>query len=580
MKIRFSYPLLATIVILGMGVTAFLIFQQQVFGFFTTLEDRVIIEDQLPQAQIQETVDEPVAEPSITEQPPDVSPEGFTISSQDLLSRLLETLAIKKTETFDVTVDVKLIDANMESTVESSFLKVQPLDPRTVIIAPSGEIDPSRLFLNTDFSTQTNDAGTNHHKFTGWDIVNDFGGGASIPVSIITTSSCRVTNTGICVQVIGAKSKDDDTRNGSVFHGISRIVDMSDWTREGGVKVKFDYDCNAGYLRSARFLAIFTGDASETHVLTCSSNNTMEFTLQSATMGNNNGLRVSLGAQATNVDKFAMDIQYNNVQVIANSVAKREAIETLQSLSIVQNDQEQRILNLGFIETTLVGKTFADNERVLLEGFLETRIDDKTLSKLPLSASGITINNEIPLRIDGQENFIFKLDGQFFTGDSFHTFKIYLNDFIVNVGSGEEQRTFEYHTPYLAYSLEFRVFEDQITAFNQENKAITYPVSDSTFQICGLTSSPTVPELLPPKVSIIHNGFTIAETNPSAGISGFLGENVEFCSIIPNLPKGTTITFKVKDNFFDINTPITQNNYFLKCVRTGCNSNIGFTEVF
>jgi len=59
-----------------------------------------------------------------------------------------------------------------------------------------------------------------------------------------------------------------------------------------------------------------------------------------------------------------------------------------------------------------------------------------------------------------------------------------------------------------------------------------------------------------------------------------LGENVEFCSIVTDIPRGTTITFKVKDNFYDVSTPNTQMNYFLTCDRIGCNSNIGFSEVF
>lgn len=515
-------------------------------------------------------------------------PEGFVNSQEDIFSAFLDTIGFRVTETFGVESRVKLVDSNLEEQIESSFLKVQPLDPRSVIVAPKEGISSLRLFINTDFSTQINDAGTQHHKFSGWDVVNNFGNGAPIPTVITTTNQCSgLPNTGLCVQVIGSKNDDDETANGSVFHGISKAINIGDWTKEGDLLLAFDYSCNQNFLRNAKFFAVVKGDFAKTIDLPCLfEQNILEEV--SEVVGNSNTLTVQLGAQARNVDKFRMDIKFNNVVVAGNSVIKRDAIELLSSFSIVQNNDEQRVLDLGFLEVSLIGKTVFNNERVVVNGFLETRIDGKTISLHDVTGSGITSTNIIPLRIDGQNSFILKLDEQFYDEDTFHKLDLVLNDFIVNVGEGDNQRTFEYHTPFIAYTLEFNVTPDEIVAFNVKDKAISVLKSDTTFQTCGLTSGGdplNEPEVLPPVVSIIQNGFTIATTNPSAGkagvtdpFTGELGKNMEFCSVIPNLPRDTTLTFRILDNFYEKDIPVTQQNYFVKCVREGCTSNIGFVS--
>jgi len=515
-------------------------------------------------------------------------PIGFINSEEDILSAFLDTIGVRVTETFGVDATVRLIDANLEEVIQSSFAKIQPLDPRKVILVPEGELSALRFFINTDFSTQLNDAGDRHHKFSSWDVVNDFGRGASIPVVIITSTVCSgVPNTGLCIKVTGSKSDDDDTANGSVFHGISKEVDISDWTKEGDLFFGFDYSCNQNFLRNARFLATVTGDTSKTFELPCLFE--QKFSMEvSDLVGNSNTLKVQMGAQARNVDKFRMDIVFNNAFVAGNSIIKRDAIETLQSLSIVQNDQERRVLDLGFIEISLIGQSIFDNERAIVNGILETRIDGKTISTHDVTGNGVTSNKQLPLRIDGQPTFIFELQEQFYEEDTFHKFDLILNDFIVNVGEGEDTRVFEYHTPFVAYTLEFIVAPDEITAFNVKDQAITVLKSDTTFLTCGLSSGedPIIePEVLPPEVSIIQNGFTIATTNPIAGkvqatdpFTGIEIPNTEFCSIIPNLPRETDLTFRIGNEFHEVSVPASQQNYFVKCVREGCTSNIGYVS--
>lgn len=515
-------------------------------------------------------------------------PEGFIRTDEDILSAFLDTIGFTVTETFAIDTTVRLVDANLEEVIQSSFLRVQPLDPRKVITVPEEEISALRFFINTDFSTQIADNGRNYHRYSSWDIVNDFGSGASIPVSISVSSVCSgVPNTGRCIKVSGSKNNDDDTRNGSVFHGISKEIDISDWTREGELFVGFDYSCNQNFLRNARFLTTVLGDFGETFDLPCLFDQKFSMDV-SDVVGDSNTLTFAMGAQARNVDKFRMDILFNNAFVAGNSVIKRQAIEALQSFSIVQNDQEQRILDLGFIETSLVGETVFDNERVIVNGKLETRIDDKTISVHDITGNGVTVGNKIPLRIDGQDTFIFELQKQFYDPETFHKFNILLNDFIVTVGEGAESRTFEYHTPFVAYSLEFNVTPEEIVAFNVQDQAISILKSDTTFVTCGLTSGedPIIePEVLPPVVSIIQNGFTIATTNPEAGkiqaTDPFTRKEIpdtEFCSLIPELPRNTDLTFKIDNVFYEVSVPASQQNYFIKCVREGCTSNIGYVS--
>ncbi len=543
----------------------------------------------LPVAQIPIVLDDPDETETENDNNEELGlPEGFITSEEDLISAFLDTIGVRVTETFGVNAEVRLVDANLEEVFESAFLRVQPLDPRKVITVPEEEISPLRFFISTDFSTQIADNGINHHKFSGWDIVQDFGNGASIPIAVTITTQCSgVPNTGKCVHVIGSKNDDDDTANGSVFHGISKEIDISDWTGEGDMTLTLDYSCNQNFLRNAVFMVIVKGEFTQNTPIPClfEQQYTQVITPE---IGNSDTITIQMGTQARNVDKFRTDIKFNNVKVAGNSIAKRTAIETLQSFSIVQNDQEQRILDLGFIQVALTGETIFDNERVIVNGKLESRIDDKTISVHDVTGNGRTVGMELPLRIDGLDTFIFKLDEQFFTPETFHKFDLILNDFIVNVGEGEEQRVFEYHTPFVAYTVEFNVLPDEIVAFGVQDRAITVLKSDTTFQTCGLTSGGdplTLPEVLPPVVSIINNGFTIATTNPEAGKiqvtnaeTGVVLQNAEFCSIIPNLPRETDLTFKIGNSFFEVSVPASQQNYFIKCVREGCTSNIGFVS--
>ena len=515
-------------------------------------------------------------------------PEGHVDSEEDILSAFLDSIGLRVTETFGVDANIRLVDANLEEQIDSSFLKVQPLDPRKVIIISEQELSPLRFFINTDFSKQTNDLGTKYHQFTGWNIVNDFGGGASIPVTISVTNLCSgIPNTGKCVKVIGAKSNEDDTANGSVIHGISKEIDVSDWTREGDLILTLDYSCNENYLRNGRFIVVVQGEFGKTTEIPCKFSQKYSQVI-TPEMGDSNKVTVQMGAQARNVDKFSFDILFNNVKVAGNSVIKRDALEAFQSLSLVQNDEEARLLDLGFIEVGLTGKTINDNEKVNANGKLETRIDGKTISTHTVTGSGITSGKIIPLRIDGQDKFIFKLDKQFYTIEKFHKFDLILNDFIVNVGEGEQSRTFEYHTPFVAYTVEFNVLPDEIVAFGVKDRAISVLKSDTTFKTCGLSSGedPVIqPEVLPPVVNIIQNGFTIATTNPSAGkititdpVTKIVQKNTEFCSVIPELPRDSTLTFKIGNQFLEVKVPATQQNYFIKCIRAGCSSNIGFVS--
>lgn len=517
-------------------------------------------------------------------------PSGFTASDQDIISAFLDAIGIKVTETFGVKADIVLIDADFKEQIESSLVKVQPLDPREVILTEIPETDDLRFFINTDFSRQISDNGLKYHKFSGWNIVNDFGGFSSIPVVITTTTNCaNIPNTGLCIQVVGSKNDDDNTANGSVIHGISKTIDISDWTREGDLILSFDWDCNPNFRRSTTSLEVkiqgeqFFADK----VTTC--NGLEKYTREiSQVAGNSNDLTVQIGAKVGSVDHFRLDYKFNNVQIIGNSVIKRIAQETIgliDGLSIIQNNEDRTILDLGIIQTQLFGQTIFDNEKVVLTGDFETRLNDKTVSQHQLSASGVTQGKKIPIKIDGEETFFFKLDQQFYEEDSFQKLTFIVNNLVVNVGEGEELRTFEYHTPFTAYLLEFNVRPDEIVAFNEKDVAISVLKNDSNLITCGLSAGDINPQILPPSVSILANGFTIAVTNTEAGkgtitdpITKEVQKDAEFCQIVPQLPRDTELTFKIGNQFFEVFSPSTQSNFFVKCTTNGCSSNIGFSE--
>jgi len=540
----------------------------------------------------------PVVPPEGSEGTEEPDPE-LTIpppTTEELIDQFLRTIGAIQVETFDIDASIRLIDSNLEEQIDSSFLRVQPLDPREVIVTPDQAIPTTRFFIDTDFSTQLADNGRNYHKFSGWDVVNEprscvnIGGfpfNCPVPITITTTSSCTVENTGLCVLVTGQKNDDDKVANNSIMHGLQKTIDISDWTKEGDLIFDLDYSCNPALQRSSQVVITISSDLGDTFLVPCATNqhftkNVADFVVTS------NEIKLEFGGRVTHVDRFNINIEFNNAMLSGNSVIRRDAIETLASFSIVQNDLEGRILDLGFIDLSLTGMTLEDNERAVVTGVLETRIDDQTITKHQVTANGVTVMNQIPLRIDGQDVFIFELSKQFFSADTFHTVKFLLNDFIVNVGEGEAQRTFEYHTPFVVYTLEINVKPDEIVAFSAQDQAISVPKSETVFRTCGLSSGvdpANEPEVLPPVVSIISNGFTIATTNPEAGriqaTDPFTGDkipNTQFCGIIPNLPTATDLTFKIENSFLEVSVPSTQKNYFVNCDRSGCTSNIGFVS--
>lgn len=524
-------------------------------------------------------------------------PSNFEPTTDDLLKQFIESLGIKITETFGVKTETTLIDANAESEVKQSFLTVQPIDPTEVIIIPEEGIDIKRFFINTDFASQLADDGVRSHPFSGWDLVidpskcttfTDASGDkvtTGCPVSnlAVTISSCASIEGTKCVMVGGRyRNSEDTTPNKSNFAGVHKDISIRDWTREGELILSFDYSC--GIQSGANTFAIING---KKVTLSCVSKGRYQEDVSGLiTDPNQNILAVSLGGNVLNVDNYNWDVRYNNVQLLGNSVILRQSAETIEGLGLTILKTATGVpLNLGFIETRLVGESLFDGEEVLLDGVLEIRLDDKTVSTHAVTANGITINKQIPLRIDGRDSIVFSLNPEDFV-EGFHVLKFLLNDFVVNLGSGSESRTFEYHVPFVLYSLEFESKPNEILGFNEQDRAISFPKSDSTLAVCGLSAGePSEAEVLPPSVEVISGGFVIAKTNPTAGKNaitnlqtGEVEKNAEFCSIVPNLPRETQITYKVEDSFYTVNSPSGQKNWYLKCTRDGCGSNFGYSK--
>ncbi len=568
--------LLALTIIIAVGsiATIFSVLQSQ--NILSNIDRvQVFLEDN----EIQTNMDnDPIIMQTIIQE----TPLDFEGSTQDQISQFLELIGLTVTETVNIEASIELLDANQESELQSAFVRIQPLDPQLILVE-GFEVAPERLFVNTDFATQLSDNGLNHHKFSGWDIIR--AGNVGINVFIGGCSGIE-NNNGKCVGVDGARNVDDDVHNFSTFYGIVKDIVISDWTQEGELILRFDYSCSQ--LTRATIFATVKGDSEKTFQLTCQTFASFEQDV-SDVAGTSNVLRVKIGGSAGNPDRFAIrTMQINNVQVEGNSVAIREAIETLQGIGAlsIEGITTGQILDLGFIVVELEAITINPNQRIVLDGDLEVRVNDQTVSSHIVTANGRTDENgRIPLSIEGSPTFVLQLDENNFD-EGFNTIKLLINDVSTNVGDIPNVRTFEYHIPFVLYILDFNVLPDEILAFDQQNQAISIKINDSTFTACGLSAGEnfeTEETIFPPVVRIVDNGFTIATTNPQAGIksitnsiTGLVAFDTEFCSTVPELPRDSQLTFVIEDEFIIVDTPAFQKNLFVKCTRNGCSSNIGF----
>jgi hypothetical protein len=508
------------------------------------------------------------------------TPLEFEGSTQDQISQFLETIGLAQTETLGVEATIELIDANRESDIQSAFVKIQPLEPELVIVSPDEPIPPERLFIDTDFSVQLADNGINYHQFTGWDVIR--AGNVGINVFIGGCEGIENHN-GKCARVDGSRRDTTREHNTSTFYGIVKDINISDWTKEGELILRFDYGCSL--VSGSEIFAVAQGDTTQKLPLTCSNFRSFEQDVSSV-VGSSNILRVKIGGNAISVDNFKLlNFHTNNVQVEGNSVAIREAVELVQGLSLIGTDPFGQVLDLGFIKIGLVAETLNVNERLVFDGTLEARVNDQTFTTHKVTANGRTdMDGKLQLRIEGSEQFVFELNESDFK-EGFNTLKFIITDVVANVGDSPNVRTFEYHRPFVVYILDFDVNPDEILAFDQENRAIAVKKNDSTFIACGITGTNGEPNILPPQVRIVDSGFTIANTNPEAGIAQatdrFTGEilsDTEFCSTVPNLPRDTELTFIIDNQFLLVASPTTQSNFFVKCTELGCSSNIGFSS--
>ncbi len=527
-------------------------------------------------------------------------PELFEPSTQDPLEILLDELAVDGigegvTEKFLLAPRIILLNADEGQTLTETILIVEPLDPRTTVEVPPTLVEPEtalRRFVDTDFSSQLSVDGKNYHSFSGWE---RFIQGNHPSVSWQFQRSCGSIpdhNNGCVRMYVHRDCVDPDDgpkcpafQNG--MYGFFRVVDISDWTQERPMKVGFDYSVTDRQ-RNVQYLARINGQqftlppVASGHFEIDATDILCTTTTQSTQCDDD--LIIAFGLNVLNNDHVDGSIYFNNAFAEGNSVIKREAIGILEQLTIFGSGGE--ILDFGFIQVALEGVTVNPNEKIVLQGIMEIRLDDVTVDTKRLSALGSTSvdTNSIPISIEGRPSLSFTLDDETFT-DGFHDFKIVLRDIIVNVGEGTDTRTFEYHKSFLAYILDFTFNGDQFVAFGEDNIAISVFKNDSTLKTCGLTQGldSTEPEVKPPVVQVLEQGFTIITTVPDAG--KFEQDEIEktnriYCSIYPNVPRDTDLLFKINDDFFDVVSPGSQKNWDVTCDRTGCTSNFGYSEVF
>jgi len=576
------------------GIVIGVIFAVAAVFVFVPLDDFFITTTQEQLEDIDLVI--PDAEKLGTQSVLEEAPELFEVSIQDPIEQLLDELSEVGigegvTEKFGITTNVILLDSNQEQFLSEGFLAVEPIDPRTTVIIEPELVPretPVRFFIDTDFASQLTDDGKNYHQFSGFVPVAD----GNAPVSFQFTRSCGgiVEHNNGCVRVFARNSCDDSDENKCPdyfrsFFGFGKGVNISDWTQERPLKVAFDYSVE-GLQRNIQYLARVNGvqfvlpPVATGHF----EKDVTDILCTQTAQGVNcqDSVILEFGLNPLNSDKYNGQITFNNAQVFGPSVIKRDAIEVLEQLSIVSAGGQ--ILDLGFIQIGLEGVTVNPDQKTILEGFLEIRLDGETINTSRLSANGRSsmIDNTIPISIEGRPNLAFTLaDENFVTG--FHDFKVILRDITVNLGEQETTRTFEYHKSFVGYLLDFNFNGDTFVAFNSDNRAIEVFTNDSTLKTCGVTEGLGLPEVKPPVVQVIDQGFTIITTNPDAG--KFESDIIEktdrvYCSLYPNLPRDTDLLIKINEDFFTINSPVSQKNFDVTCDRTGCTSNVGYSEVF
>jgi hypothetical protein len=534
------------------------------------------------------------------------APALFQESSQNPLEILYDELSAGGigngvTEKFLIAPKVILLDANQEQQLFETTLIIEPLDPRTTVQIPPELVEPEsviRFFINDDFSRQLNAEGTKYHQWTGWE---KFIEGNHISPSWQFSRTCGQIaehNDGCLKMTIHRDCIDTEDFKCPAFqnglYGFFKVADISDWTFERPLKIGFDYSVqdkqrNIEYLARINNQQFVLDPVPTGHFEVDATDILCQTTSQGVQCVDT--VSVVFGLNPKNNDHVDGTIFFNNAFVSGPSVVKKEAINILEQLSLFIRQltlfsTQGDILDLGFIQVSVDGITVNPNERVVLEGVMEIRLDDKTVNTSRLSATGFTssVTNNIQINIEGRPTLAFSLDDENFE-DGFHDFKIIFRDIIVNIGEGTNTRTFEYHKSFVAYILEFNFNGDQFVAFGEDNRAISVFKNDSTLKTCGLTQGldSTEPEVKPPVVQVLEQGFTIITTNPNAG--KFERDNVEktnriYCSLYPNIPRDTNLLFKVNEEFFEVSSPASQKNWDVTCNRMGCTSNFGYSEVF
>ncbi len=526
------------------------------------------------------------------------SKELFEDSLQNPLEILLDDLSAVGigegvTEKFAIAPKIILVDANQEQTLFETTLIIEPLDPRTTIIIEPELVEKEsvvRFYIDDDFSSQLNNEGTRHHQWTGWEKAVQ--GNHPAPSWQFTrdcagivehNNGClRMTAHRDCIDTMNFKCP-AFTRG---FFGFFKIRDISDWTQQRPFKVGFDYSVE-GKQRNIQYLARINGQVFELpavatgHFEVDVTDILCTETAQSIQC--DNLLNFQFGLNPTNSDHVDGQITFNNAFASGPSVVKREAIDLLDQLTLFTRGG---IIDFGFIQVSLEGISVNPNEKVVMQGIMEIRLDDVTVDTKRLSATGSTSidRNSISINIEGRPTLAFSLDDEDFT-EGFHDFKIILRDFTINLGEGSDTRTFEYHKTFVAYILEFNFNGDQFAAIGENNIVISVFKNDSTLKTCGITlgMDNTEPEVKPPVVQVLEQGFTIITTNPDAGKSADddIGKtNRIYCSIYPNLPRDSNLLFKINQDFFEVASPASQKNWDVTCNRDGCTSNFGYSEVF
>lgn len=234
------------------------------------------------------------------------------------------------------------------------------------------------------------------------------------------------------------------------------------------------------------------------------------------------------------------------------------------------------LLDKGSIQTQVfaVGD---NNQQMVVSGLLSVYLDTRLVAQQHITGQGITVNKNLPLLLDGNPtlNFTFADEGTYNWGNNTnHSYSIYLSNIQATVGSGTDAKVYSYYGQFLAYVLNAKVDNTRIVESSIYGSQVSILKADDTVEVRAGTIA-SCPESGTSACPYIVYGGTMTYPDVKVSSNGVsLGEIIKTTGVISNVARNSAITITVDGKSFNLQTPLTQNQYLIKCDSTQSNSDL------